>query len=110
VRGDQTVIGRLVAAALLAVLTVTSVLGAASTAAPAGAIAHGPASIGAAVVQHATTVAAPDRDLQVPVPQPVRMPEPDPAAGGEATAPAVRPATPVASPHTSRAPPSTPSL
>ncbi|GAA4702870.1 hypothetical protein [Phytohabitans rumicis] len=106
-RGDRTVVGRLVAAALLLVLAVTSVHGAGSTAAPAGAIANGPASIGAAVVQHAPTAASSDHDLQVPVPEPVGAPEPDPAATGDATSPTVRPATLAAAPHSSRAPPST---
>ncbi|GAB3145606.1 hypothetical protein GCM10027290_25760 [Micromonospora sonneratiae] len=52
----QLIAARLIAAALYFVVSITSVLGAGIAAAPAGAIATGPASIGAALFHQAPSV------------------------------------------------------
>jgi hypothetical protein len=95
-----------VAAFLFALLTLTSVHGAASTAAPAGAIAHGPASIGAAVVHAAPVPVTDDHQLDLsPVPGKAFAPdaEGEPAAAAEPDA--APPAVVTSAPHSSRAPP-----
>jgi hypothetical protein len=104
-----TVIGRALAAALLAVLALTSVHGAASTAVPTGAIANGAASIGAAVVPHSAPVAAPDSDRDLLLPVPDRGAGADLAPDGSTPYQdeTHRTAAP-SDPHPSRAPPSTP--
>ncbi|MGN9914721.1 hypothetical protein ACTMTJ_45050 [Phytohabitans sp. LJ34] len=95
-----------VAAFLLALLVATSVHGAGSTAAPAGAMAHGPASIGAAVVHTAPASVTHDQRLD-PAPVP-RNDLPPRAEGGPAVAAepdATRPAVVTSAPRSSRAPP-----
>jgi hypothetical protein len=103
-----TRVGRALAAALLAVLALTAVHGAASTAAPSTATAGGAASIGAAVVHQAVPVAAPDSDRDLPVPVPDQGASADLAARGPAIGQTEdhRMAEPSGSPP-SRAPPST---
>ncbi|MFC0529136.1 hypothetical protein [Phytohabitans kaempferiae] len=101
------VVGRVLAAALLAVLALTSVHGAASSVAPVGAMAQGPASIVAALVQAAPCVASCDQrlDLKSPVPGKA-LPRLADAERPTAAEPHV--ALPVAvtsAPHFSRAPP-----
>lgn len=101
-----TAIGRILAATLLTLLAVTSVHGAGATAKPTGAIAHGPASIGAAVV-HAAPVAVTDDhgpDLS-PVPGNALLPDAEGGPAAAAEPDATRPAVVTSAPHSSRAPP-----
>jgi hypothetical protein len=101
-----TAVGRVVAAALLAILALTSVHGAASTAAPAGAIAHGPASVGAAVVQAAPAAATQDHRLDLtPVPENGLPPLADAVPAAVAEPDAALPVAVASAPHSSRAPP-----
>jgi len=102
----KAAVGRLLAAALLAVLALTSVHGAASTAAPATAIAHGPASIGAAVVHLAPAMATPDHRLDLtPVPGNALPPPAEGAPAAAADPGEGRPVAVTAAPPPSRAPP-----
>ncbi|GAA4447638.1 hypothetical protein [Phytohabitans houttuyneae] len=105
-RGTAAAVGRVLAAALLAVLALTSVHGAASTAAPVGAIAHGPASIGAAVVHTAPAMATHDQRLDLtPVPNNALPPGADAAPAAVAEPDPALPAAVASAPHSSRAPP-----
>ncbi|BCB82365.1 hypothetical protein GCM10022251_47860 [Phytohabitans flavus] len=105
-RGTAGAVGRVLAAALLAVLALTSVHGAASTAAPAGAIAHGPASIGAAVVHAAPALATHDHRLDLtPVPGNALPPPAEGAPAAAAEPAATLPVAVASAPHSSRAPP-----
>ncbi|BCB87763.1 hypothetical protein [Phytohabitans suffuscus] len=101
------VVGRVLAVALLAVLALTSVHGAASTAAPVGAIAQGPASIGAAVVVHvAPAMATQDHRPDLTSVPGNALPPPAHRAPAAAAAPVVSlPAAVAAAPRSSRAPP-----
>jgi len=101
-----TAIGRVLAATLLAMLALTSVHGAGSTAAPTGAIAHGPASIGAAVVHAAPAPATQDHRLDLsPVPGNASLPGDDRAPATVAEPHLALPPAVASAPHSSRAPP-----
>ncbi|MDQ7907385.1 hypothetical protein RB614_22980 [Phytohabitans sp. ZYX-F-186] len=104
-RGTAAV-GRVLAAALLAVLALTSVHGSSSMAAPAGAIAHGPASIGAAVVHAAPAMATQDHRLDLtPVPGNALLPHAERAPAAVADPGVTPPVDGASAPHPSRAPP-----
>ena len=95
-----------VAAFLLALLVATSVHGAASPVAPAGAMAHGPASIGAALVHSAPASVTHDQRLDpAPVPGSALLPDAEGGPAAVAEPDATPPAILTSAPHSSRAPP-----